>query len=51
MSIFLVSCLLYSSIGVNGSVGLAWPARETVLIFSGNVHGHFLKWGFAEVGR
>jgi hypothetical protein len=50
MSILLISCLLFSSIGVNGSVGLAWPARETVPTFSINVHGHFLEWGFVEVG-
>lgn len=50
MSIFLISHLLFSSIGVNGSVGLAWPARETVPTFSINVHGLFLEWAFAEVG-
>ncbi|KPK20718.1 MAG: hypothetical protein AMJ70_08180 [Dehalococcoidia bacterium SG8_51_3] len=50
MSILLVGCLLFSSIGVNASVGLGWSAGVPVAIGSGNVHGHFLRWGFAEVG-
>jgi hypothetical protein len=50
MSVFLLSCLLFNSIGVNAGVGLGWSAGVPVAVGSGNVHGDFLKWGFAEVG-
>jgi len=50
MSMFLISCLLLSNIGVNASFGLGVPAGLPLVIGSGNVHGHFLKRGFAEVG-